>query len=335
MKKRIWLSVMLAFMMVLGSVGLARAEILPPRGEGQIGLQAVVLCETLTVRREPSASSKAVETLKYGDLPIVMEQADGWAYCALGDSEDALLGWVNADYIAIDPAWYRTEGKTPVYAWNDVSAPKLALLDGNAMLPILKREGEWLVVSLRGAAGWIHAEGESTEPAAGRRDGERFEDTIVLEGMEETAHYEHIVNEAMGIEMDYDYELFERRSEADRERFVSIYDDPGDPVNWFEVSRSAEDVEATVAAIGGALSDEYDIRVMQDTLARAGDCTVINADCVKGGSEMAEFPQTVYVIPAGEGCVVATAHMEIESREGFGARIRYMMETLAVAGGAE
>ncbi|MBO4452753.1 MAG: extracellular solute-binding protein, partial [Clostridia bacterium] len=40
---------------------------------------------------------------EYGFLPIVIEQSDGWAYCALGDAEDSPKGWVNADYIVIDP----------------------------------------------------------------------------------------------------------------------------------------------------------------------------------------------------------------------------------------
>ena len=142
---------------VLGSPGMGRAAIIPPYGEGQIGLEAVVLCESLTVRKDRSASSKAVATLSYGDVFAVQKQADGWAECFLSDDVDAgPAGWVNADYIIIDPAWYRTEEGTPVYAWNDTAAPKVALLDKGTVLPILKEEGDWLIVSLRGATGWIH-----------------------------------------------------------------------------------------------------------------------------------------------------------------------------------
>ena len=155
MKKSVCIALLVALTLILGTLASAQAEILPPRGEGQIGLQAVVLCESLTVRREPSTSSETVTKLDYGDLPVVMEQSDGWAYCALGDSEDSLMGWVNADYIAIDPAWYRTDDRTPVYAWDSSSAKKIALLDADTTLPILKQEGEWLIVSLRGATGWI------------------------------------------------------------------------------------------------------------------------------------------------------------------------------------
>ena len=141
--------------LMFGTMLTAQAEIIPPRGEGQIGLQAVVLCEKLTMRQNPDPSSRGIKTFRYGDLPIVMQVSGGWAYCVEGDSEDAASGWVNADYIVIDPAWYRTEGLTPVYAWKDTTALRVALLDTGTELPILKEEGRWLIVSLRGAVGWI------------------------------------------------------------------------------------------------------------------------------------------------------------------------------------
>lgn len=156
MKKLAKLMLLTALILVLGSAGIVHAEIIPPHGMGQIGLQAVVLCEKLTLREKPSSSAKVIATLEYGNLPIVTEQKDGWARVVLGDSEDSPAGWVNADYIAVDPAWYRAEKSIPVYAWNDLKAPKVALLDKDATLPILKEDGDWLVVSLRGAAGWIH-----------------------------------------------------------------------------------------------------------------------------------------------------------------------------------
>lgn len=155
MKKLSSLTILVALILSLGIIGGACAEILPPYGEGQIGYLAAILCEKLTLRENPSVSSKVVKILEYGDFLIVVRQSDGWAYCTLGDSEDDLAGWVNADYIAIDPARYRTEAETPVYAWNDTKAPKIGLLDKDTILPILKEEGDWLLVSLRGAVGWI------------------------------------------------------------------------------------------------------------------------------------------------------------------------------------
>ena len=157
MKKHGWVTILMVMSLLMGSIGAVQAEILPPDGEGQIGLTAIVLCESLTVRKEPRADSKAVKTLPYGARFATQKQENGWADCFVSDDVDAgQTGWVNADYLIIDPAWYRTDEATPVYAWNDLAAPRVALLDKGTILPILKEEGEWLIVSLRGATGWIH-----------------------------------------------------------------------------------------------------------------------------------------------------------------------------------
>ena len=333
MKKLLRLTALAALVLALGSAGTVHAEILPPHGEGQIGLEAVVLCEELTVRQQPSASSKAVMTLSYGDAIIVQPETGGWAACFLSDSVDGgRAGWVNENYLAIDPAWFRTEEKTPVYAWGDEFAPRVALLDADTTLPILKAEGDWLVVSLRGASGWIQA-AETPEDAARaeRRDGERFEGTVMVEGMEEAVQYEHIVNDAIGIEMDYDCERFERRHEADRERLISSYDDPASPLNTLEIRRDAEDADAVCASIIEALSGEYDVVQEPYALEGAGSCTHIEA--ARGQGAAASLLQDVYIIPDGDGCVVATMLYTLESAEGFGARMRQALNTLAITGG--
>ena len=156
MKKNIWMTIMMVMVLALGCIGAAHAEVIPALGQGQIGYQAVVLCEELTVRQQASASSKAVKTLHYGDRMIVYKQSNGYAQIFLSDAVDAEpAGWVNIEYIAINPSWYRTDSKTPVYAWNSTSAPKVALLSKGETLPILKESGDWLIVSLRGAVGCV------------------------------------------------------------------------------------------------------------------------------------------------------------------------------------
>ena len=165
MKKYSWLTILTVMVLVIGCIGTACAEIIPPCEPGQqIGYPAVVLCETLTLREKPNTSAKTVKTLNYGDLPIVVgadlpegpKEENGFVYCTLGDSEDSPCGWINSDYIFINPAWYVTEKNTAVYAWNDTDAPRVALLDKDIRLPVLKEDGDWYVVSLRGAVGWIH-----------------------------------------------------------------------------------------------------------------------------------------------------------------------------------
>ena len=165
MKKYGWLAILTALVLAAGCIGTVCAEVIPPEGPGQqIGYVAVVLCEELTLREKPSASSKALQTLNYGDRPIAVGadspegpmKENGFVYCTLGDSEDSPCGWINADYVVINPAWYVTEKDTAVYAWNDSAAYKVALLGKGTRLPILKEEGDWYIISLRGASGWIH-----------------------------------------------------------------------------------------------------------------------------------------------------------------------------------
>ena len=163
-----------------------------------------------------------------------------------------------------------------------------------------------------------------------RRDGERFDAVIMLEGMEETVHYEHIRNESLGFEMDYDYESFARSSDPYRERFVSVYDDPDEPRNYLEVRCSPEDADSAAAAVKESLSFTYDVFEGSRELDRAGSCIYIEASVLKGTDKMADQLQMIYIIPAADGCRIAAGHCSVESAEGFGARFSAIVNTLRV-----
>ena len=79
-----------------------------------------------------------------------------------------------------------------------------------------------------------------------------------------------------------------------------------------------------------ALSQEYELLEHVRTLDRAGACIRIEASEQKGTGRMAEQLQVVYLIPAPDGCRIATAHYAIEAAEGFGRRFSYLLNTLAV-----
>ena len=93
-------------------------------------------------------------------------------------------------------------------------------------------------------------------PEPGRQDGERFEEVIILEGIEETVSYEHIINGGIGVEMDYDYERFIRSSSPDREFFVSCWDLPDVPENYLEVTYSPLDADTAAASVRASLSQD-------------------------------------------------------------------------------
>jgi predicted small lipoprotein YifL len=169
----------------------------------------------------------------------------------------------------------------------------------------------------------------AVEPEIIRQDGDRYEGLIMLEGMEQTVPYEHIVNKTAGFEMDYDYETFVRHSEADRERFILAWDDPENPEYYLEVTYSPEDAETVAAAISEELSKDYEIHRSSFALDRAGSCILIGASEVKGGYT-ADQMQTVYIIPTDDGCLIATAHYGLDSADLFGVRFRAMVNTLSV-----
>ena len=176
----------------------------------------------------------------------------------------------------------------------------------------------------------VTAELPSAETAPGRQDGERFEEVIILEGMEETVRYEHVRNAALGFEIDYDYESFLRRSEPDRECFISVYDIPENPENYLELTFRPEDAETVSASVSEVLSEDYDLIRETYLLDHAGSCIRIDASCAKGNGGTPDLLQMVYIIPADGGSIIGTAHYSFESAEGFGRRFAYIMNTLTV-----
>ena len=156
MKKR--LCIVLAALLLAGN---AQATILEPRGvdmefklfTGIEAKRAVVLCRTLSARTDRRDNAKKVKTLTAGDTFLTWESWDGWMNCYYSDGADT--AWVRSYYVVEDPAYYITDEQTPVYAYGDTMAPRVALLAKNEELPIIQETDEWCVVSLRGAAGWI------------------------------------------------------------------------------------------------------------------------------------------------------------------------------------
>ena len=150
-------------------VSAASATILPPAGVDEdfkawTGIEctpAVVLCESLSLlnARGDQGGTK-VETLYYSGettLPVI-ESWDGYAKIYYSDGNKT--GWVRNDYLLMDPAWYLCDEDMQVYAYPDVMAPRVALLDKGTKLPIITEYDDdtingWVCVSLRGAAGWI------------------------------------------------------------------------------------------------------------------------------------------------------------------------------------
>lgn len=169
--KRILTLALLISAALAAMIPSAAAEIIPPEGidadflafTGIEGKTAVVLCESLSVCDE--RDGKTLITRGYGEVFITTEGFNGWANSYYNDG--ASIGWVRSDYILVDPAYYLTDESTPVYAYADAAAPRVALLGKGERLPIILDDGEWLTVSIRGAAGCIRKTPRDTAAESG------------------------------------------------------------------------------------------------------------------------------------------------------------------------
>ena len=174
------------------------------------------------------------------------------------------------------------------------------------------------------------AEAAEETPAIERQHGERFEDVIMIEGMEETIKLEHFVNETAGLAMDYDYESFVCRASSDRLQIVSAYDDPETPENYIEVSYCPDDAETVADAIEKALSADYAVSRDTAVLKSGVECIHMDASATPDGAYTADVLQAVYVIPADDGCRVAHLRYLPEGSDGFGRRLSYLASTVTV-----
>ena len=168
----------------------------------------------------------------------------------------------------------------------------------------------------------------SAEPV--RQNGERFEKVITILGLEQTAQFEHVRNESFGFEMDYDCDAFKRDTDAERVRFVSVWDDPANPENYLELTSSDEDAETVAAAVSERLSQEYEVSRDNCQLTRAGSCIRVLAEVTRGTNQMADYLQHIYIVPAPDGCRIARVHCFIVESEGFFKHVGYMLDTLSV-----
>ncbi|MBO7449111.1 MAG: hypothetical protein J6U54_01970 [Clostridiales bacterium] len=161
--------------------------------------------------------------------------------------------------------------------------------------------------------------------STGRSDGERFESTIMLEGMEETVNYEHVIDKHIGIELDYEYESLSRSSATNLLILTSIYDDQNYPQNYLEITYCSTDAASFTETLKESLSNYYDVTENKGMLEKMGSCTILDTSNPKDTDGLVR----VYIIPINSGCIVATSHFTIEAAEGFGARFANIVNTIS------
>ncbi|MCR4875563.1 MAG: hypothetical protein K5922_00155 [Clostridiales bacterium] len=150
-KTRFGICILVLFILITST---ALGELTRPMGVGQLGYDAVVISKTVSIRPTQNANAKAVRKLNFGDHLPVMPVGNGWCECYMSETE-GLTGYVLEDYILLNPAYMTTEDSTPVYAWQDRRAKRVGLLGRGETYAIIRMDENWILISLRGAAGWI------------------------------------------------------------------------------------------------------------------------------------------------------------------------------------
>lgn len=113
---------------------------------------ALVLCQSLTLRAQPSTSAKALASLPYGtEITCTSNWHPGW----LEATVDGQTGWVREEFLLLDPRYITLSTETPVLAWPSSDAPWIGLLDAGSTVPVLGECDGYTVISLRGASGFV------------------------------------------------------------------------------------------------------------------------------------------------------------------------------------
>lgn len=123
-----------------------------------------VLCQTLSFREMPDSASARLDVLETGEKFVILAEKNGFYLACRRDEsgEKYETGWVNADYVAKNMGTLMTRATVHARAYGDESAPLVGEIKRGTRLNLIARVGEYYVVSLRGASGFIH-ESQSVE----------------------------------------------------------------------------------------------------------------------------------------------------------------------------
>ena len=114
--------------------------------------QGYVLCESLTMHENADGNSKRLMSIPYGEqFAILGDPNDEWLSIVYNKTE----GCIRSSYIIVDPEFYVTNGETAVYAMPTETSPRVALLPDQTEYIVIGEYENYIVISLRGAAGFV------------------------------------------------------------------------------------------------------------------------------------------------------------------------------------
>ena len=171
------------------------------------------------------------------------------------------------------------------------------------------------------------SETESTEDK--NSSNEPFELTISLEGMEETFQAKYH-NSKLGYRIAYDIERFTVTEEKDSDSFIAQNPNPEIyPYVLINISRTLNTTkENSKTMILESLSEQYnDIRVEEKI--RIGEYDGIQVSILTGNDWNSAI-RNFYLVETNSSVYVIETQYFVEAAEGFGARIKAMLDTIEI-----
>ena len=115
-----------------------------------------VLCELLTMRRNPATSADIVTSLPYGTTFEIRDGINSWYWITYNAPNGGRYeGYVRSEYVLVDPQTYSPAAETAVYAMPSTDAKRVGLIDAGTSYPIIGDMDGFYVISLRGASGFV------------------------------------------------------------------------------------------------------------------------------------------------------------------------------------
>lgn len=129
----------------------------------------IVISQNVSLRAEPSTGATRLATISNGTVLDLLNEQNGWYQVAYYDGKSVmpLQGWVRNDYIVRNPSFITTTALTYVYAMPALDSKKVGQLVAGTQLVVIGEFGDFWVVNLRSASGFIYKRDISSEAFPG------------------------------------------------------------------------------------------------------------------------------------------------------------------------
>lgn len=118
----------------------------------------VVISQNVTLRESPSTTAKQLARPTNGTVLDILSEQNGWYYVRFWDGKSTMPieGYVRTNFVVRDPMFVTTTQATYVYSMPDRGAKMVGQLVSGTQLVVIGEYGDFWVVNLRSASGFIH-----------------------------------------------------------------------------------------------------------------------------------------------------------------------------------